>query len=253
MIDVEFRITAERREGLLLELGRIVMNCGYTLLRPRTAANGDGVLLTLAVRGPERNLSTLSERLSTHPLAQSFESAILGDKAGASAPPAALAQKKPRQAAGADEAYAREVEALLPELARHFPKVLPLVVGFEREISPEHLEEASRYAGARLGAWMFKRDYALGARMNLADSIKQIALPAMRSLRSCELLDGTLIVKDSPFCGTGLHHGASCHFLRGCLEGLLNEPGHLGKLDVEETACRNLGAARCTFTFTPVD
>lgn len=250
MIDVEFRITAERREGLLLELGRIVMNCGYTLLRPRTAANGEGVLLTLAVRGPERNLSTLSERLSTHPLAQSFESAVLGEKA--SAAPAAPAQKT-RQAARADEAYAREVEALLPELARHFPKVLPLVVGFEREIPPEHLEEASRYAGARLGAWMFKRDYAFGARMNLADSIKQIALPAMRSLRSCELVDSALIIKDSPFCGTGLHHGTSCHFLRGCLEGLLNEPGHLGKFDVEETACRNLGAARCTFTFTPVD
>ena len=50
MIDVEFKITAERREGLLLELGRIVMNCGYTLLRPRTANTDEGVLLTLAVR-----------------------------------------------------------------------------------------------------------------------------------------------------------------------------------------------------------
>ena len=250
MIDVEFRITAERREGLLLELGRIVMNCGYTLLRPRTSATGDGVLLTLAVRGPERNLPTLSERLSAHPLAQSFESSVLGGKASVAVPAVAA---KTRQPARADDAYRREVEALLPELARHFPKVLPLVVGFEREISPEHLEEASRYAGTRLGAWMFKRDYALGARMNLADSVKQIALPAMRSLRSCELADGALVVKDSPFCGTGLHHGASCHFLRGCLEGLLNEPGHLGKFDVEETGCRNLGAPQCTFTFTPVD
>jgi predicted hydrocarbon binding protein len=250
MIDVEFRITAERREGLLLELGRIVINCGYTLLRPRTATHGEGVLVTLAVRGPERNLSTLSDRLSTHPLAQTFESAVLDGSTNAAQ--ASVAQK-PRQAARADEAYAREVEALLPELARHFPKVLPLVVGFEREISPEHLDEASRYAGARLGAWMFKRDYALGARMNLANSVKQIALPAMRSLRSCELVDGKLVVKDSPFCGTGLHHGSSCHFLRGCLEGLLNEPGHLGKVDVEETACRNLGAARCVFTFTSVD
>jgi predicted hydrocarbon binding protein len=252
MIDVEFRITADRREGLLLELGRIVMNCGYTLLRPRTVALGEGVLLTLAVRGPERNLPTLSERLSAHPLAQSFESSVLGGKANAPAPPPAAVQK-PRQAARADEAYIREVEALLPELARHFPKVLPLVVGFEREMTPEYLEDASRYAGTRLGAWMFKRDYALGARMNLADSVKQIALPAMRSLRSCELVEGALVIKDSPFCGTGLHHGASCHFLRGCLEGLLNEPGHLGTFDVEETACRNLGAPRCIFKFTPVD
>ncbi|HEY9134052.1 MAG TPA: 4-vinyl reductase [Dyella sp.] len=250
MIDVEFKITAERREGLLVELGRIVINCGYTLLRPRTATSGEGVLVTLAVRGPERNLSALSEQLSTHPLAQSFESAVLGGKASA---PQVNAAQKPRPAARPDEAYAREVEALLPELARHFPKVLPLVVGFEREISPEYLDEASRYAGTRLGAWMFKRDYSLGARLNLADSVKQIALPAMRSLRSCELVDGKLIVKDSPFCGNGLHHGKSCHFLRGCLEGLLNEPGHLGSFDVEEAACRNLGAARCIFTFTPVD
>lgn len=250
MIDVEFKMTAKHREGLLLELGRIVMNCGYTLLRPRTANTDEGVLLTLTVRGPEQNLSLLSERLSTHPLALSFESSMLDGKA--SAPPVAPVQQ-PRQAARADEAYIRDVEALLPELARHFPKVLPLVVGFEREISPEYLDEASRYAGTRLGAWMFKRDYALGARMNLADSVKQIALPAMRSLCSCELVKGALVVKDSPFCGTGLHHGASCYFLRGCLEGLLNEPGHLGKFDVEETACRNLGAARCAFTFTPVD
>lgn len=250
MIDVEFRITAERREGLLLELGRIVINCGYTLLRPRTAAVGDGVLVTLAVRGPERNFSVLSERLSAHPLAQSFESAVLDGKAAAA--PSSVAQQ-PNPSPRNHEAYARDVEALLPELARHFPKVLPLVVGFEREISPEYLDEASRYAGTRLGAWMFKRDYALGARLNLADSIKKIALPAMRSLRSCELVDGKLVVKDSPFCGTGLHHGNSCHFLRGCLEGLLNAPGHLGTLDVEETACRNLGAARCVFTFTSVD
>jgi predicted hydrocarbon binding protein len=139
---------------------------------------------------------------------------------------------------------------LLPMLAREYPDIFNRVLSFEYELAAVQREATTRYAGARLGAWIYKRDYALGARLSLADSVKHIALPAMRHLLHVVEMNGEgLRIVGSPFAGIGLHRGTSCHFLRGCLEGLLNEPGHLGRPRVFETFCRNTGADACTFTF----
>ena len=73
MADIEFRVVSDRREGLLLELGRLVIASGFTLQRQRMARTDEGVVLTMVVRGPEANLLNLEDRLGSHPLVQSFE------------------------------------------------------------------------------------------------------------------------------------------------------------------------------------
>lgn len=254
MADVEFRVVSDRREGLLLELGRLVIASGFTLQRQRMARNEEGVVLTMVVRGPEANLLTLQDRLGSHPLVHSFDAAVLdGQHAAASAvaepprPRAPAARAAETVSAAPDQA---RVEVLLTSLAREYPDVFSRVLAFERELPPAQREASTRYAGTRLGAWIYKRDYALGARLNLAESVKHIALPAMRHLlRGVELSDDGLRLRDSPFTSGGLYRGASCHFLRGYLEGLLGEPGHLGRPQVVETFCRNSGADACSFTF----
>jgi predicted hydrocarbon binding protein len=254
MADIEFRVVSDQREGLLLELGRLVIACGFTLQRQRMARTEEGIVLTMLVRGPETNLLVLEDRLGSHPLVQSFE-AIASDVVRA--PPAASIEPARARVADPNGSAAAalsgpdhaRVEVLLPSLAREYPDIFSRVLAFEHELPLSQREPTTRYAGTRLGAWIYKRDYALGARLNLGDSVKHIALPAMRHLiHGVEMNGDGLRISNSPFAGIGLHRGPSCHFLRGCLEGLLNEPGHLGRPRVLETFCRNAGADACTFT-----
>jgi predicted hydrocarbon binding protein len=257
VIDIEFHIYADRREGLLLELGRIVMSSGFNLLRPRMSAIDGGVLLTLAVRGPKKNLLPLQDRLSSHALVRSFESNAV-DAVGRAITSGTDPIAKRASATGAcdindGEPDQRRVDAVLQRLAHIYPKIFDNVLAFERDL-PQNVRAVSTHnAGKRLGAWVFKRDYAFGARLSLSKSVKQIALPALRELvRSTEWVDGNLHVKDSPLCGTEWHVGASCHFIRGYLEGLLGEPGHMGNLRATELSCRHTGAEACIFAITPV-
>lgn len=253
MADIEFRLVSDRREGLLLELGRLIVASGFTLQRQRMLRTDEGVMLTMVVRGPESNLLMLEDRLGSHPLVQSFESGPVDPAPAVAAPAAESRPRAAAEAAPADQGAPPDparVEAVLTSLARDFPDIFSRVLAFEHELSPPHREASTRYVGTRLGAWIYKRDFGLGARFNLVESVKHIALPAMRQLlRDTDLSGDSLRIRSSPFTGINLHRGPSCHFLRGCLEGLLNEPGHLGRPRVLETFCRNTGADACVFTF----
>jgi len=258
MADIEFRVVSDRREGLLLELGRLIIASGFSVQRQRMARSEEGVVLTMLVRGPEQNLLQLEDRLGSHALVQSFE-AIAAD--GPPSAPAAAPTQEPVKARPSAEPAAEtpatpvvadpvRVEPLLASIAREYPNIFNRVLTFEHALPPAQREATTRYAGTRVGAWIYKRDYALGARLSLADSIRHIAFPAMRQLlRGTELGEDGLRIRDSPFTGVGLHRHSSCHFLRGCLEGLLNEPGHLGRPRIVETQCRNSGSDVCLFTF----
>jgi predicted hydrocarbon binding protein len=261
MADIEFRVVSDRREGLLLELGRLIQTSGFNLLRQRMARTDEGVVLTMLVRGPEQNLLQLEDRIGSHALVQSFEAAAAEAAAHAPAPAAAPEPARARpQTDHPAEAHAAptaaptpdlvRVEPLLASIAREYPNIFNRVLTFEHALPLAQREATTRYAGSRVGAWIYKRDYALGARLGLADSIRHIAFPAMRHLlRGTELGDEGLRVHNSPFAGVGLHRNTACHFLRGCLEGLLNEPGHLGRPRIVETQCRNAGGDVCLFTF----
>lgn len=268
MVDVEFRVVSDRRDGLLLALGQVVIANGFTLLRQRMLNSEEGVVLVMVVRGPAESLLLLEEKIGTHHLVQSFEASPY-EAAPSAAPPAAAPVAR---AAGNGNGYVthaapptaaaptaaapghaaapidtQRVETLLPQLARNYPNILLQLVALERELPPAQREATLRYIGQRVGAWVYKRDFALGGQLPLADSVRRIALPAMRQLVQAELQDDVLRVRNSPFCHRG-ESGECCHFLRGMLGGLLEGP-HGGSLRVIESQCRNTGAESCRFEF----
>ncbi|MFC5435866.1 hypothetical protein ACFPME_04810 [Rhodanobacter umsongensis] len=63
MIELEIQGLSENREGLLIEVGRLVMASGFTLQRQRLQQDHHGILLTMVVRGPPRKKRTLEAAL----------------------------------------------------------------------------------------------------------------------------------------------------------------------------------------------
>ncbi|MCL1636105.1 hypothetical protein M2650_15895 [Luteimonas sp. SX5] len=253
MADVEFRVVSDRRDGLLLALGQTVIAAGFTLLRQRMVNSDEGVVLTMIVRGPDSGLLMLEERLGTHHLVNSFEASPLDGAATNGAAPAAAkpaAAAKPTAAAQAATAVdMRRVETLLPQLARNYPNIFIQLMALEHDLPPPQREPTLRYIGQRVGAWVYKRDYALGGHLPLLDSVRHIALPAMRQLLQADMHEDVLRVKNSPFCHRG-EHGACCHFLRGMLGGLLAGPQGTDSVRIVESHCRNNGAEACSFEFS---
>lgn len=260
LVDIELKVVSDRRDGLLLALGEVLVGNRFNLLRQRRANTETGVVMVLVVQGPEANLLQLQEQLGTHWMVQSFEA----NPYDAGAPTAPLAASTPIRVETAASSASpppatapptpadnqKRVEALLPQIARDYPQIFGLALGLERGLEPAQREATMRYVGTRVGAWVYKRDFALGARLPLPGSIRQIALPAMRQLLPAELDDESLKTNSSPFCNPGQSATApQCHFLRGFLEGALNEAGNLGVMRVSEVSCRAQGADCCKFVF----
>lgn len=264
MADIELKVVSDHRDGLLIALGEVLIANRFVLLRHRRANTGTGVVMSLVVQGPEANLLQLEEQLGTHWMVKSFEagpydssvalSLAVTEPALPATPPVAAEQ------AGADARGAangqhgaidrKRIETLLPQVARDYPQIFGLVMGLERNLEPSQREAAMRYVGTRVGAWVYKRDFALGAQLPLAGSIKHIALPALRQLMPAELEGEALSTSSSPFCVPERSATApQCHFLRGFLEGSLNEGGYLGMVRVSEVACRANGSDHCRFVF----
>lgn len=72
MIALEIQGLSERRENLLMEIGRTVFASGFTLQRQRLVQDDHGVLLTMVVRGPARQQRALSDALDAHQRLTSF-------------------------------------------------------------------------------------------------------------------------------------------------------------------------------------
>ncbi|HEX7803786.1 MAG TPA: V4R domain-containing protein [Pseudoxanthomonas sp.] len=264
MAEIELKIVSDHRDGLLIALGEVLVANRFLLLRHRRMNTDAGVLMSLVVQGPEANLLTLEEQLGTHWMVKSLEAGPYDPNAAAApltppsvpvasaslppapAPPAPAQTSAGNGNGGTDK---KRIEALLPQVARDYPQIFGAVMGLERNMEPSQREASMRYVGARVGAWVYKRDFALGARLPLSDSIKHIALPAMRQLLPTELEGETLSTGSSPFCVAERSTAPQCHFLRGFLEGSLNECGYLGMVRVSEVACRANGSDSCKFVF----
>lgn len=255
MIDVEFRVVGGQREGLLLALGQVVIANGFTLLRQRMVAGSEGASLTMHVRGPENRLLQLEENLGSHPLVRSFEASPID---GATVSPEPRETMAPMAAPAAapskapviiqDPAQMPRVQALLPLLAREYPNIFVHLRALEYELAAEQYDATLEYIGRRVGAWVYKRDFALGGQLPPGEAIRRIALPAMRQVLDAELQGQQLHVTNSPFCGRG-RKGACCHFLGGMLAGLLDTAQGTNTFRVVEAQCRNAGAAACAFEF----
>ncbi|HET6397427.1 MAG TPA: V4R domain-containing protein [Pseudoxanthomonas sp.] len=262
-VDIELKVISGHREGLLIALGEVLIANGFALLRQRRANFGEGVVLAMVVQGPEERLLQLEEQLGTHWMVQSLEANPYDPSAppapivagitvpaataanGAAAPPVA-----PPPAPRAPPVDQKRVEALLQQIAREYPQVFGPVLALEHSLEGAQREATLRYIGGRLGAWVYKRDFALGGRLPLAGSILHVALPALRQLLPSAHEDEGLTTDASPFCSPD--HAVTapqCHFLCGFLEGALNQAGNLGTVRVSETSCRATGSSQCKFVF----
>ncbi len=63
MIELEIQGLSSTRDGLLIDVGRLVMACGFTLQRQRLVQDPHGILLTMVVRGPSRGRKSLQAAL----------------------------------------------------------------------------------------------------------------------------------------------------------------------------------------------
>ncbi|MEO5813376.1 MAG: hypothetical protein ABIU96_13785 [Rhodanobacter sp.] len=82
MIELEIQGLAASREGLLIEISRLVLATGFTLRRQRLVADVHGILLTVVVQGPRRkqraleNLLEACERLISYHVAPFVDGAM---------------------------------------------------------------------------------------------------------------------------------------------------------------------------------
>ncbi|MFK2917521.1 hypothetical protein ISS97_09610 [Dyella koreensis] len=250
MIELEMQILSDRREGLLVELGRVVVANGFTLLRQRLSQDSRGTWLVMIVRGAAERQLALEEELATHSRVLSFEAALAEGGAlpaqpapVATRPSMAAAPSAPPAAAPEAGPDVRQVESTLPQLARDYPKIFPWLLTLERAVAADAREASLQLAGRRTGAWVYKRDYAMGAKLGLADAIKRIAVPAMRELTTVDWRDGQLHIQNSPICSPGGHSG--CRFFSGYLEGVLGGSVAPQTVFVRSLYCRSTGAGSC--------
>lgn len=261
MAELEVRVVSERREGLLVELGRVVTEYGHVLVRQRLVPDAQGACLTLILRGPHERQLALEEALGTHPRVLSFESSrpqfAAGD--GAATANASVAHQAPvvetirpespaplpdatPMTVGADVA---RVERMLPSLAKDYPRIFPWLINLEYAVADE-VRDASLYlAGRRTGAWVYKRDFALGARLGMTEALRRIAVPALRVLVTVEQHDHQLHLRGCPLCQPGAASGG--RFFCGFIEGLLADSVESRTVFVRETSCHSSGAAMCVF------
>jgi predicted hydrocarbon binding protein len=253
MAELEIRVVSLRREGLLVEFGRVVYEYGYALLRQRLTQEAQGASLTMVLRGPDERRLALEDALGTHPGVLSFESVpyesasanraafIAGAKSPTASERVSAATFTP-VATGADIA---SVERVLPNLAREYPRIFPLLINLGHALHPEARDASLHLAGRRTGRWVYRRDFELGAKLGLVDAIKRVALPALRGLVSTEVDNGRLHIRNCPLCQTGGQPGG--RFFCGFIEGLLAETVASPSLFVRETSCHGNGAAVCVF------
>jgi predicted hydrocarbon binding protein len=136
-----------------------------------------------------------------------------------------------------------QVEHILPKLAQEYPNIYPWLVALENSVSDSVRESSLMLAGRRTGAWVYKRDYAMGAKLSLSDAIKRIGVPALKQLVEIEQHGVHINILNSPLCAPGVQSG--CKFYGGYLEGLLGASVAPKKVFVRHLSCRGAGAAHC--------
>lgn len=270
-VDAQIRIVADAKEGLLLDIGKSVTFYGFRLQKHAMFGGAQGASASLVIRGPEERLFELVDHLSSHARVRSCSVQVL------ESPPPSVMQ--PSAAPAAAPVSAREmaekptvehdkkpvappppkprfddesIERILPQLAASYPHVMPRLVQLQRELPSSAQEAVLTQIGLRVGSWVYRRDFSRGAKLNLNQSLKQIAVPAIRDLVPAELDGDKLRMKSSPFFRHD-HHSKTCHFFSGFLKGIVQGATNNTQIEVEETSCTSLGAQHCCFTLSHQD
>ncbi|MCQ3828303.1 hypothetical protein HXX02_02480 [Microbulbifer elongatus] len=265
-MDIEVTVFSDIKDGLLREMGSVVIACGFTLHRQRMMSTPTGVQLWLKLSGDKGRLLELEDQLSSHPLVTGFEAdhspsvqanpvtspglqqghSATARRAPAATPRSAQTAAKPRKKPAASTPDISIVEPVLPKLAKSYPKIFPQLLELQQQVSDAQWGPSLKFIGVRVGAWVYKRDYALGGQLDLKSALRQIAQPALRALLPAETHDFAVHVKNNPFCLPG-SHCRNGDFFCGFLQGLLHESGASSRVVVREVQCRSEGASECVF------
>ena len=331
MIELEIQGLSEHREGLLIEVGRLVIASGFTLQRQRLVQDHHGILLTMVVRGPflkkwalaaaldgcERFISvkvarfvegepkphfaaspkrvapaipapapapappptptptptpvaavvsparddhcTLAEPVATSamtaapesprepPAEPEFEFIVPTPRVPAPSPaaPASAAPFVERVSLGPDEVA---VDKMVRELEYDYPQIVPKLLALQHSVAEAARESSLALAGRRTGAWVFGREYALDAGLDLREAIERIGVPALRALVEVDQQGTQLHIHESLLCTEDGHSG--CHFFSGFLEGLLEPAIAPGSLSIFAVCCRSYGADECVLAIS---
>lgn len=336
MIELEIQALSERREGLLIEVGRFAVANGFTLQRQRLTQDAHGILLTMVVRGSPRKQRALEAALDAYERIISFEvspfvegdpkphfaasramptyipdpapapaataAATAAPEAGvavqtiaapvASAPPQAVPELQlppepavlhPPEAEAASEpepepdfefllatpsreppapppapepfvelvpldADEAAVEKVLSRLATEYPQIVPRLLTLDQSVAEAARESSLALAGQRIGAWVFNRDCAAVAQLDLPQAIERVALPALSALVEVEHKGDQLHIHNSPLCTQQGHSG--CAFFSGYVEGLLGPALHSESLSIFAVCCRSYGADACVLALS---
>ncbi len=236
MADILIRIHAEKKERLIMEIGQIVAGEGFTALAQRMVTEGNAeTVLEIEARGPQTAILGLQDKIASHPAVRRLE---VSDRTGSTAKPAARAGKPLAPV---------DIERQLPLLAAEYPQIFARLLTIERGLEEEQRPATMQRIGQRVGAWVYKRDYALGGRLPKSECMRRIVMPALRNLATVDLVGEQLYIRTSPFCGTRSDGTEKCHFFVGYIEGMLREAGLGGGLTVTEAECRAGGAESCVF------
>lgn len=254
MQELEIEVLSSQRQGLLIDLGKVIISHGYALLRQRMVQAAQGVQLTLIVRGPADRQLELEDALNAHPRVIGIETGrhqggrIDTNSSFAGTPSSGTPESAVAEATATTMTVdSARVEAVLPMIAREYPRIFARLQAMERDLDKDSRIGTLRQAGVRTGAWVFKRDFSLGGRLPLAEALKRIVVPALRNLVDVEIRDERVRVRNSPLCQPGQNHGPTCHFFCGYLEGLLVEADTAPVINVREIYCRSTGADACVF------
>jgi hypothetical protein len=123
MLELEIQTLSEKREGLLMDIGRLLVANGFTLQRHRLVQDPHGALMTMVVRGPSRRKRALESALGEHERIISFKIAPFQD--GASEPHFAASRMLPRPLGVAASTPSPAIDALpvvAEEIAADRPK-----------------------------------------------------------------------------------------------------------------------------------
>ena len=140
MIELEIQTLSETREGLLMEVGRLVLASGFTMQRQRLVQDHHGVLMTMVVRGPWLKRRALEAALDANERIISFKA--VEPEEGALKPHFAASVPIARPTIGAAPlAVVRAAPVVAPVAVASPPKVpepvAPPVMAAEPEPQPE--------------------------------------------------------------------------------------------------------------------
>jgi predicted hydrocarbon binding protein len=251
MEEFDLIVACEQRHGLVFELATLLMGAGFRMLTQQALDNTPtSAVFALRIRGKSTGVGELQKRLQGAKFIQRVEFANTQQQtpsANTATPnfasaAAVLSSAAVSRVLSIDQAG---VEQVLPKIAASYPNFFPMLERFLAALPANTRADTAFAIGARVGAWVFKRDFALGARLEMQEFVRRVIPAASKAMLEVQSEGLLLSTAKSPFAKTA--DSPQCQFFSGFFSGLACEAKNLGNVQFEETQCRALGAPRCVF------